>query len=152
MSKKREGSKIRVDMKYGFIYAVISVMTVGFIGCIAAFLFPNYWAIGLGVEIILTGCLSFMMIKHARTSESDRFKNLGWHMLFSGIVVIGFGILFHVYAEYALWLALPFFLLYAVFMGLCIISHINRENMTSLAGSIVLNNEIVLQEGGRIQK
>ena len=53
------------------------VMIIGCIGCISVFIFPDYWAIGLGVEILLNGCLSFMIIKHARSNESKRFISLG---------------------------------------------------------------------------
>ena len=69
-------------------------------------------------------------------------------MLFSGAVVIFLGYEYHYYSEYSLSLALPFFLLYAAFMFLCIVNHINRENTMTLVGTILFNTELYKKTNG----
>lgn len=146
--KKESKNKTEIIKDYRFSKVVMLVMIIGCVGCISAFIFPNYWAIGLGVEILLNGCLSFMIIKHARSNESKRFISLGRNMLFSGAVVIFLGYKYHNYSEYSLFLAWPFFLLYAAFMFLCIVNHINRENTMTLVGTILFNTELYKKTNG----
>ena len=126
--KDKTGKELVVEQR-GFKNVVAIVLLIGCIGCIAAFVFQDYWAIGLGVEILLNGCLCFAMMKRTRNSERKTFSSLGLNMCSSGIVVIGLGVAYRFCVYLSIPIAFSFFLLYATFMGLCIIKHINRKNI-----------------------
>lgn len=142
VEKKVAVDETKIHESKIFMIPIIVVMFIGCIGCIAAYIFPKYWAIGLGMEFVSNGFLAFLIKRITRESEKEFFSLLSRSVCVSGIVVIAFGIVFSLYGERSFGIAMLLFFLYAMFMVFCITRHINRTNILSLVGRIVFNNTV----------
>lgn len=116
---------------------IISII-VGAICCFGACILIDYWAICLGIEIILIGILMHNINNYIRKSEKVFFSTRFKTFTSIGVITVMLGLYFPIYVDNTLFRTIPLFLLYGIYMALGIISHINKIYILSLIGKTIL--------------
>lgn len=120
-----------------FGYSCIHVLIIGAVVSIGVFVIPGLWAAWLGTEVLVVGLTMIGISKSKKTRESERSFFMKKSIVFSmiGIFVIALGIYFwqHVYAK-GTGFSILFFMLYFIYILICIATHINKNYILSLLG------------------
>ena len=117
---------------FGHKYWIGIVVTMSSV--ILSYLVPNYWSIGYGVAISVTGLNMLAISKNIRMSEKTFFKHRFTNFFIIGIIVIVLSLYYERYTHGEMNIAWPFFILYIGYMLLGIIAHINKLYLLALLG------------------
>lgn len=117
----------------GVILAMVSV--------IISYLSADYWAIGYGFEIFIVGIIMWHIAKKTRYSEKSFFQDRCRNFCVIGMIVIILSFGYHLYTNGNMLLAGSFYLLYASYMLLGIIGHINKPYILSMLGKVLYKDE-----------
>lgn len=119
------------DYRYwiGVIMAMVSV--------IISYLCADYWAIGYGCEIFIVGIIMSNVAKKTRYSEKTFFMDRYRNFCAIGGIVIVLSLYYHLYTNGNMILAWPCYFLYAAYMLLGIIGHINKPYILSMLGKVL---------------
>ena len=130
------------------IKPVILLVIAGVFLCFAAYVFIRFWAVWLGIEILLFGCITWIISTRVRRDEKEHFIKLATSTFVSGSITVILGILFPIYTGYSDFLfmnffpiSIPFFMLYGSFMYFCIRNHIINNNDLMILGKMLFNAE-----------
>lgn len=110
---------------------------VGCISCILPFMFMDYWAVGLGIEICTIGIIMGFLCRRVRDGAKPFFGARFVNFVCIGAVVILLGLCYTAYTNGKVLLALPLFVLYGAYMLMGIINHINRDYMFAIVGKVL---------------
>ncbi|MCI9052127.1 MAG: ATP-binding protein [Lachnospiraceae bacterium] len=127
---------------YNYYYHFLSIykwhyfigVFIGTISCIMSFVFMNYWAISLGIEVCVVGIIMGCICRNIRTEEKSFFKARCYVFFGIGFIIIILGIVFPVYTQGKIILTCPLFALYGIYMLMGILSHINRNYIHAIVG------------------
>ena len=92
---------------YNYYYHFLSIykwhyfigVFIGTISCIMSFVFMNYWAISLGIEVCVVGIIMGCICRNIRTEEKSFFKARCYVFFGIGFIIIILGIVFPVYTQ-----------------------------------------------------
>lgn len=113
----------------GIILAMVSV--------IISYLCADYWAIGYGCEIFVVGIIMSNVAKKTQYSEKSFFKDRCRNFCAIGAIVVILSCFYPLYINGNMKWAGPFYFLYAIYMLLGIISHINKPYILSILGKVL---------------
>lgn len=116
----------------GIILAMVSV--------IISYLCADYWAIGYGCEIFVVGIIMSNVAKKTQYSEKSFFKDRCRNFCAIGAIVVILSCFYPLYINGNMKWAGPFYFLYAIYMLLGIISHINKPYILSILGKVLYND------------
>ncbi len=116
--------------KWRYIIGVI----VGMISCMIPFVFMDYWAISLGIEICVVGIVMGCICCNIREEEKTFFRTRCGVFSGIGFIVVLLGVAFPIYTQDSIKLALPLFALYGIYMLMGIVNHINRSYIHAIVG------------------
>lgn len=113
----------------GVIFAMFSV--------IISYLYADYWAIGYGCEIFIIGVIMLDVAHKTRISEKSFFRDRFRNFCVIGLIVFVLSLYFRSYTHGDMALAWPCYFLYAGYMLLGIMGHINRPYILSMLGKVL---------------
>lgn len=119
------GNKYRI----GVVVAMISV--------VLSYVIPNYWAIGYGSAILVTGIIMHAVTSNTRISEKSFFDDRCRNFIIIGAIVIVLSCFYELYTHGEMWLGWPCYILYSGYMLLGIMGHINRPYILALLGKVL---------------
>jgi len=101
------------------------------------FLYTDYWAVSLGIEIIVVGSIMGLISFRVRQAEKEFFKARCFIFCAIGFLVVFLGRLFKNFTQGHLVLALPLFALYSIYITMTVIVHINRPYILEIVGRVL---------------
>ncbi len=104
------------------------------VAIVLSFIFTDYWAVSLGVEIFIVGIIVYLVGYDVRQSEKRFFKEKGTIFMFIGAIVTFLGSFYKSLTHGELMLSCLFFGLYSVYILAAVIIHINREHIMEVMG------------------
>ena len=127
---------------YNYYYHFLSIykwryfigVFVGVISCIIPFVFMDYWAVSLGIEVCVVGIIMGCICFNIREEEKSFFRTRCAVFSGIGLIIILVGIVFPKYTHDNIVLACPLFGLYGIYMLMGILTHINRNYIHAIVG------------------
>lgn len=139
----------------------VSGVIMGFFASIIPYTIMDYWSTLLGVEILVMGIIMGRIKKKVRENEKNFFQARYYIFSLIGIIVIVLGLFFPIYvgtdnkfissfflfrickedcsvfSTDRIWRSIPLFTLYAGYMAMGIIGHINRTYIHAMLGKVL---------------
>lgn len=112
---------------------------VAMIAVVLSYAFPNYWAMGYGVAILVTGGVMYWVACDTRISEKSFFVTRCRNFVGIGIIVIVISYFYRDYTHGEMFLGWPCYVLYSGYMLLGTMGHINRPYILALLGKVLYN-------------
>ncbi len=120
---------------FGYRYWIGVILAMASV--IVSYLCADLWAIGYGFEIFIVGIIMLDIARKTRYFEKSFFHDRFRNFCAIGFVVVVLSYFYPQYTNGNMLLAAPLYFLYASYMLLGIIGHINKPYILSMLGKVL---------------
>lgn len=106
-----------------------------------SFLCQDYWASTLGGEVFVIGLIVWMISRNVRDAEKKFFSDKAFVFCAIGIVIVVLSPFFKIFTNGNVFLAVPLFFIYFIYILMAIKIHINRTHIMEIMGKVLYSRK-----------